>query len=129
MSGADTQRRAYWRSLEELAEMPEIAARLEREMTRSGRDMGTVERRRFLQLMAASLALGGLSGCGPEENPRQLLPYVEQPPGIVPGLARAYATAVTESGYATGQDRRQPGSPGEPRRRQRDHAGEHPRAL
>src|SRR5207248_2318351 len=101
MSGADTQRRTYWRSLDELAEMPEIAARLKREMARSGRDIGTVERRRFLQLMAASLALGGLSGglsgCGPEENPRQLLPYVEQPPGIVPGLARAYATAVTES--------------------------------
>ena len=58
MSGAGPQRRAYWRSLEELAEMPEIAARLEREMTRSGRDMGAVERRRFLQLMAASLALG-----------------------------------------------------------------------
>src|SRR5436190_15110857 len=102
MSGAGPQRRAYWRSLEELAEMPEIAARLEREMTRSGRDMGAVERRRFLQLMAASLALGGMPGCGPEENPRQLLPYVEQPPGIVPGLARAFATAVTESGYAAG---------------------------
>src|SRR5436190_11117424 len=102
MSGAGPQRRAYWRSLEELAEMPEIAARLEREMTRSGRDMGAVERRRFLQLIAASLALGGLAGCGPEENARQLLPYVEQPPGIVPGQARAYATAVTEAGYATG---------------------------
>jgi MoCo/4Fe-4S cofactor protein with predicted Tat translocation signal len=106
MSGASPQHRAYWRSLEELAEVPEIAARLEREMARSTREMGAVERRRFLQVMAASLALcglsGGLSGCGPEENPRQLLPYVEQPPGIVPGLARAYATAVTEGGYATG---------------------------
>src|SRR5207302_1405304 len=95
MSGAGPPRRAYWRSLEELAELPEIAARLEREMARSAGEMGAVERRRFLQVMAASLALGGLTGglagCGPEENPRQLLPYVEQPPGIVPGLARATA--------------------------------------
>src|SRR5205085_4283999 len=106
MSGAGPQRRTYWRTLDELAELPEIATRLDHEVSRLGRELGTIERRRFLQLMAASLALGGLSGglsgCGPEENPRQLLPYVEQPPGIVPGLARAYATAVTEGGYATG---------------------------
>ena len=106
MSGPDTQRRVYWRTLDELAEIPEIAAGFERQAARLGRELGTIERRNFLRLMAASLALGGLSGglsgCGPEENPRRLLPYVEQPPGIVPGLARAYATAVTESGYATG---------------------------
>src|SRR5947209_15387723 len=101
MRGDDPPGRHYWRSLDELAERPEVAAPLERHLPRLAA-MGQVERRRFLQLMAASLALGGLSGCGPEENPRQLLPYVEQPPGIVPGLARAYATAVTESGYATG---------------------------
>jgi Fe-S-cluster-containing dehydrogenase component/anaerobic selenocysteine-containing dehydrogenase len=61
-----------------------------------------LERRRFLQLMAASMALGGLSACGPETNPRQLLPYVVQPPGIVPGRSRYYATATTQEGYATG---------------------------
>ena len=106
MSGPDTQRRVYWRTLDELAEIPEIAAGFERQAARLGRELGTIERRNFLRLMAASLALGGLSGglsgCGPEENPRRLLPYVEMPPGIVPGLARAYATAVTEGGYAAG---------------------------
>ena len=90
--------RTYWRTLDELAEMPEVAAQIEREIARTGRGLGVVERRKFLQLMAASLALGALSGCGPEEEPRQLLPYVEEPPGIVPGQARAYATALTERG-------------------------------
>jgi len=94
--------RTYWRTLDELAERPEVAARIEREIARSGRGLGVVERRRFLQLMAASLALGGLSGCGPEAERRQLLPYVEEPPGIVPGQARAYASALTERGYANG---------------------------
>jgi molybdopterin-containing oxidoreductase family iron-sulfur binding subunit len=94
--------RTYWRTLDELAEVPEVAARLEREIARSGRGLGVVERRHFLQLMAASLALGGLSGCGPEPQRRLLLPYVEEPPGIVPGQARAYATALTERGYANG---------------------------
>ena len=94
--------RTYWRTLDELAETPEIAARLEREIARTGGGLGAVERRHFLQLMAASLALGGLSGCGPEAERRQLLPYVEEPPGIVPGRVRAYATALTERGYANG---------------------------
>src|SRR6185437_10722375 len=49
-----------------------------------------------------SMALGGLAGCGPERQPRQLLPYVEEPPGIIPGRWRCYATATTRDGYATG---------------------------
>ncbi len=98
--------RSYWRSLEELAETPEFAAIVEREAPRFRDVLGSLDRRRFLQLMAASMALGGLTGgltaCGPEPNPRQLLPYVEQPPGIVPGRSRYYATATTLDGYATG---------------------------
>jgi molybdopterin-containing oxidoreductase family iron-sulfur binding subunit len=94
--------RDYWRTLEELAETPEFTAVVEREVPRFGDMLGAFDRRRFLQLMAASMALGGLSACGPEENPRQLLPYVEQPPGIVPGRSRYYATATTVEGYATG---------------------------
>jgi hypothetical protein len=63
---------------------------------------GILERRRFLQLMVASMALGRLGACGPEPNPRQLLPYVVQPPGIVPGRSQYYATAATQEGYAAG---------------------------
>ena len=94
--------RDYWRSLEELAESPGFAAFVAREAPRFRDVFDTLDRRRFLQLMAASMALGGLAGCGPEANPRQLLPYVEQPPGIVPGRWRSYATATTLEGYATG---------------------------
>ena len=79
--------------------MPTI---VEKEAPRFRDIFGVLERRRFLQLMAASMALGGLSACGPETNPRQLLPYVVQPAGIVPGRARYYATATTNEGFATG---------------------------
>ncbi len=92
----------YWRSLEELAETPEFAAMVENEAPRFRDIVNAFDRRRFLQLMAASLALGGLSGCGPEPNPRQLLPYVEEPQNVVPGRNRYYASAVTLDGYATG---------------------------
>jgi MoCo/4Fe-4S cofactor protein with predicted Tat translocation signal len=93
----------YWRSLEELAETPEFLAYLKDEFPPFVEAAaGALDRRRFLQLMAASLALSGLAACGPEEAPRQMLPYVKQPEGIVPGRARYYATATTLDGYAQG---------------------------
>ncbi len=99
MSGAA---RTYWRTLEELAETPEFAALVQRELPRFRDVVVGSDRRRFLQLMAASMALGGLSGCGPEAGPRQLLPYVQQPENVIPGRNRYYATALTQDGYATG---------------------------
>jgi MoCo/4Fe-4S cofactor protein with predicted Tat translocation signal len=94
--------RTYWRNLEELAETPEFAALVERQAPRFRDIINAFDRRRFLQLMAASLALGGLSACGPEPDPRQLLPYVEEPENIIPGRNQYYASAVTLDGYATG---------------------------
>jgi molybdopterin-containing oxidoreductase family iron-sulfur binding subunit len=94
--------RTYWRSLEELAETPEFAAIVEREAPRFRDIVNAFDRRRFLQLMAASMALGGLSGCGPEESVRQLVPYVEAPENVVPGRNRYYTGATIQDGYATG---------------------------
>ena len=100
---ADGNGRAYWRSLEELAATPEFLARMEAEFPRfADAAAAAPDRRRFLQLMAASLALGGLAACGPEAAPRRLLPYVEEPSGIVPGRARYFATATQLGGYAYG---------------------------
>ncbi len=96
------QARTYWRSLEELADTPEFAAIVAREAPRFREIVNAFDRRRFLQLMAASMALGGLSSCGPEASPRQLLPFVEQPENMVPGRNRYYASAITQDGYATG---------------------------
>jgi MoCo/4Fe-4S cofactor protein with predicted Tat translocation signal len=96
------QARTYWRNLEELAETPEFAALVEREAPRFSDLLDAFDRRRFLQLMAASMALGGLSACGPEPNARQLLPYVEEPENVIPGRNRYYASAMTQDGYATG---------------------------
>jgi molybdopterin-containing oxidoreductase family iron-sulfur binding subunit len=94
--------REYWRSLEELADSPEFAAVIEREVPRFRDMLDRLDRRRFLTLMAAAMTLGGLSGCGPEPNPRQRLPYVEAPLGVVPGRPRYFATALTRDGYAEG---------------------------
>ncbi|HTZ36624.1 MAG TPA: TAT-variant-translocated molybdopterin oxidoreductase [Stellaceae bacterium] len=94
--------RDYWRSLAEWAESDGFAALVEDDLPRFRQIFGALDRRRFLELAAAAMALGGLPGCGPEAGPRQLLPYVEEPPGIVPGRDRFYATATTRDGFAEG---------------------------
>jgi len=93
----------YWRTLEELAGDPQFEELLHREFPRqapSEWDDG-VDRRDFLKLMAASLALAGLSGCG--RTPEQyLVPYVKQPDGLTLGKPQFYATAMPFGADAIG---------------------------
>jgi len=62
---------------------------------------GDEQRRSFLKLLGASIALAGLDGC--TRAPRQkIVPYVKQPPEVTPGVPAHYATAISMDGYATG---------------------------
>jgi molybdopterin-containing oxidoreductase family iron-sulfur binding subunit len=90
----------YWRSLDELSredfeqvvesEFPQGALALDR----------GVDRRDFVKLMGASMALGGLAACNrPAEK---IVPYVRQPEGLIPGKPIFFATAMPISGYAHG---------------------------
>ena len=93
----------YWRTLEELAGDPNFQELLHREFPRQAPSEwdDSVDRRDFLKLMGASLALAGLSGCG--RAPEQLIvPYVKQPDGIVPGKPQFYATAMPFGADAIG---------------------------
>jgi len=93
----------YWRTLEELAGDPNFQELLHREFPRQAPSEWdeSVDRRDFLKLMAASLALAGLSGCGraPEQY---IVPYVKQPDGLVPGKPQFYATAMSFGADAIG---------------------------
>jgi MoCo/4Fe-4S cofactor protein with predicted Tat translocation signal len=86
----------YWRSLEELAGTDEFQELLRQEFPRQASEWigGEVSRRNFLQLMSASLALAGLSGC--TKMPTQaIVPYVKQPEAMVLGRPLYFATAFT----------------------------------
>src|SRR5437879_3941257 len=86
----------YWRSLEELSGTDEFQELLQQEFPRQASEWigGEVSRRNFLQLMSASLALAGLSGC--TKMPTQaIVPYVTQPEPLVLGRPLYYATAFT----------------------------------
>lgn len=59
-------------------------------------------RRRSLQLMAAGMALAGVSGCAERQRDERIVPYIEQPDGLTPGVPLTFATAVRHAGFAQG---------------------------
>ncbi len=93
----------YWRSLEELAQTSEFEDYLHREFPENASEWSDpIGRRRFLQLMAASLALAGISAACTRQPTESIVPYVRQPEQFIPGRPLYYATAMTLGGYATG---------------------------
>jgi MoCo/4Fe-4S cofactor protein with predicted Tat translocation signal len=94
--------RKYWRSLEEMADTEEFRELVAREFPHAAEEWNDpIERRTFLKLMGASLALAGLSGCV-YQPPEKIVPYVRQPEEIVPGKPLFFATAMQLGGIATG---------------------------
>jgi molybdopterin-containing oxidoreductase family iron-sulfur binding subunit len=92
----------WWRTLEERAGSPEFQERLYNEFpSQIEAIVDPVQRRTFLKLMGASLALAGVTACTrqPEEK---IVPYVRQPEEIIPGRPLFYATAMAMGGVATG---------------------------
>ena len=96
-------RPAQWRSLEQLADTPAFRQFLEREFPAVTDLSVGPERRHFLKLMAASLALAGLSGCDdPPDGRSQEVPYVLAPLRSEPGAALRFASVALLDGYANG---------------------------
>ena len=95
--------RTYWRSLQEAAETPEFEEMVHREFPVLASEWkgDGVSRRKFLQLMSASVAFGGLTACT-RQPLEKIVPYVERPEQIVPGRPLHFATAMETDGYAMG---------------------------
>lgn len=92
----------YWQSLEELADTPEFQEYLHNEFLPGASEWkNPVNRRQILQLLGATLGLGGLAACTKQPT-EKIVPYVRAPEEIVPGKPLFYATAVTMGGMASG---------------------------
>jgi molybdopterin-containing oxidoreductase family iron-sulfur binding subunit len=93
--------RTYWRSLAEAARTPEFERMVHREfpVLASEWQEDGVSRRRFMQLMSASVAFGGLAACT-RQPLEKIVPYVDQPEQMVPGRPLHFATAMETDGYA-----------------------------
>jgi molybdopterin-containing oxidoreductase family iron-sulfur binding subunit len=92
----------FWKSLEEWSHSPDFLPFLHREFPAfaSEWDRG-IDRRRFLQLMAASLALAGLTACSRQPQ-EKIVPYARRPEEIIPGIPIFYATTFPHRGYGKG---------------------------
>jgi len=66
-----------------------------------GINISETDRRRFLSLMAGSLALAGLTGCTRQPT-EMIMPYVDAPENVIPGRPKYYATAAPVNGFAEG---------------------------
>jgi molybdopterin-containing oxidoreductase family iron-sulfur binding subunit len=87
-----------WRSLAEYEQDPEFEKYLENEFPTPLTEAppNSKERRRFIQLMAASFSLAGASGCRWEED--KLVPMTRRPEGMIPGVPREYSTSMDLGG-------------------------------
>jgi len=92
----------FWRTLDEYENFEEFQKSLQDEF-RPGTvtQPGVLDRREFLSLMSASLALAGLTSCAPSV-PEKIVPYVRAPEEIVPGKPLFFATAFPLGGYGLG---------------------------
>jgi molybdopterin-containing oxidoreductase family iron-sulfur binding subunit len=101
--GASPVRAKFWRSVDELAQSDDIRVWLHREFPEKADEFTDPEgRRRFLQLMGASVALAGLSGACTRQPAEAIVPYVKAPEQFIPGKPRYYATVVSTEGAAQG---------------------------
>ncbi len=94
--------RAFWQSLDELADAPDFRQYLAQEFPAGADQWGNgLDRRRFLSLMGAGLGLAGMTGCfyQPTET---IVPYVKAPENLIPGKPQYYATTYSARGGAIG---------------------------
>ena len=91
----------YWRSLGELEATPEFLAAREREFPEGAAETPDgISRRTMLGLMGATLSLSGLAACRrPVET---IVPFVQGPEQMLPGIPRRYATTMPFRGSALG---------------------------
>jgi MoCo/4Fe-4S cofactor protein with predicted Tat translocation signal len=97
-----TNNREFWRAIEEQADDPAFRELLQKKFpSQVEAIIDPVERRTFLKLMGASIALAGFSACT-QQPPEHIVPYVRQPEELIPGKPLFYATAMPLGGVATG---------------------------
>jgi MoCo/4Fe-4S cofactor protein with predicted Tat translocation signal len=101
-SSGDVAKPTYWKSLAELEQSPEFLELAAREFAAplDQEPPNSPGRRRFMQVMGASMALAGLDACRWRED--KILPLSRRPEGTIPGSSRYFATAMELNGIAVG---------------------------
>lgn len=99
----DVSGREYWRSIEHLADSPEVQQYIEQEFPSLAQAIDSTNRRQFLRLLGASMALAGITSTGCRRWPvEEVRPHGARPEGFTPGIPEHYATAIELDGVSTG---------------------------
>ncbi len=92
----------HWRGIEDALQTEAYREALEREFPKQTAPWASdLDRRTFVKLAAATLAMASLSACRPKYADK-IVPYVRMPEEITPGLSNYYATSLRFDGSALG---------------------------
>ena len=95
-----------WHGIDQWMGSPEFQKLMKDEFPEDAPEwLDPVTRRQALKLMGASIALAGAIGCNPSLKPasnHKIIPYVNKPEAITPGVPLFFATAMSIGGYASG---------------------------
>ena len=95
MKSSESTKR-YWRSLNDLEQTPEFKELMAKEFpAESGQEWTKTSRRRFLQLMGASLALASSTSCRWHEE--KLLPLEDRDGRDIPGSPKKFTTILKKA--------------------------------
>jgi len=95
----------WWRSLDEVVTCDDVQTHIRDEFPEGSSElMATGEdRRHFLKIMGASMALAGLGVAGCRRWPKEhIVPYAHRPEGTMPGIPEHFASCFDFGGIAQG---------------------------
>ena len=95
----ETKDRTYWRSREQQAGDPTAKAFAEREFPEGASELPDVSRRSMMKLLGASLSLAGIAAC--RRPVEKIVPFVNSPENMIPGVPRYFATTMPLGGEGT----------------------------
>lgn len=96
-----------WQNIEEFTDDKDFASYMATNFPREAAVVkrAGMNRREFIKLMGASVALGGLTltGCSPSRRQHEeIIPYVQAPEEVVLGMPLFFASTMVMGGYGTG---------------------------
>ena len=98
---SEKKKPAIWRSPDQLEGKASYRSLVENEFMPGATEGPTnTSRRRFLEIMGASMAMAGLAAC--RKPVEKILPYNKRPEDVIPGKPLYYASAMPLSGVLRG---------------------------
>ena len=92
-------KKRYWKGIEEFTNDPEFVKHADKEFPEYlpvGNDEGGSSRRDFLKLMGFGVAAASLAAC--EAPVRKVIPYLNKPDTVDPGIPNYYASTYLQGG-------------------------------